>query len=91
MVQMNPVPETPARFDARKLVLVPPPLVCAKDEMSMVLFLFPLKAKVHEVVAFCSSATCVQSPCRSTEVLSFGLVFTFCYNLRVLRTFNHVH
>jgi hypothetical protein len=33
-----------ARFDARKLVLVPPPLVCAKDEMSMVLFLFPLKA-----------------------------------------------
>ena len=87
MVERSPVP-CPARFDARKLVLVSPALVCAKDEMSMVLF---FKATVHEVEALCSSAACVQNPCRSTEVLSFGLVFAFCYNMGLLRIFNHVH
>ena len=86
MVDMNPVADTPARFNGRKLV--PPPLVWAKDEMSMVLF---FKATVHEVEALCSSAACVQNPCRSTEVLSFGLVFAFCYNMGLLRIFNHVH
>jgi len=69
MVDMNPVADTPARFNGRKLV--PPPLVWAKDEMSMVLP--PPKATEHEVAAFCSSATCVQSPCRSTEVHPSGL------------------
>jgi len=38
MVETSPLLDSPGRFDARKLVLVPPPLVCAKDEMSMVLF-----------------------------------------------------
>jgi len=88
MVETSPLLDSPGRFDARKLVLVPPPLVCAKDEMSMVIF---FKATIHEVEALCSSAACVQNPCRSTEVLSFGLVFAFCYNMGLLRIFNHVH
>ena len=40
MVETSPLLDSPGRFDARKLVLVPPPLVCAKDEMSVVLFFF---------------------------------------------------
>ena len=53
MVETSPLLDSPGRFDARKLVLVPPPLVCAKDEMSMVIF---FKATIHEVEALCSSA-----------------------------------
>ena len=61
MVERSPVP-CPARFDARKLVLVSPALVCAKDEMRVVLFFFSLKATVHEVDAFCSSADGKKEP-----------------------------
>ena len=61
MVERSPVP-CPARFDARKLVLLSPALVCAKDEMSVVLFFFSLKATVHEVDAFYSSADGKKEP-----------------------------